>query len=200
MSDYIFLFDLDSTITKAEILPMIAKAIGKEDEIRRITEKTMRGEIPFLQSFLDRVEILSRINVSDVSDMISEIPLNEKMVSFIKKHPDRCFVVTGNIDVWISKLMKRIIDDTHLYCSRADIENGNSIRIVSVADKELVARQFVRPIVAIGDGDNDTGMAKIADISIGFGEVRDIAPSLKQIADKLFYDEKELVAYLETLI
>ena len=51
MSDYIFLFDLDSTVTKQEILPTIAQNIGKLKEMRELTEATMRGEIPFKTSF-----------------------------------------------------------------------------------------------------------------------------------------------------
>lgn len=46
MSEYIFLFDLDSTISKKEILPTISQTIGKEKEMRELTEATMRGEIP----------------------------------------------------------------------------------------------------------------------------------------------------------
>ena len=47
MSDYIFLFDMDSTITQKEVLPEVSKRIGKLEEMRRLTEATMRGEIPF---------------------------------------------------------------------------------------------------------------------------------------------------------
>ena len=42
MGDYIFLFDLDSTITAREILPEISRTVGKEKEMREITEKTMQ--------------------------------------------------------------------------------------------------------------------------------------------------------------
>ena len=41
-------------------------------------------------------------------------------------------------------------------------------QIVSVIDKELTAKQFVQPLVVIGDGDNDSGMAQVANISVGF--------------------------------
>ena len=47
MSDYIFLFDMDSTITRKEVLPEISQKINKVDEMRQLTEATMRGEIPF---------------------------------------------------------------------------------------------------------------------------------------------------------
>lgn len=34
MSNYIFLFDMDSTITRKEVLPEVSKRIGKLDEMR----------------------------------------------------------------------------------------------------------------------------------------------------------------------
>ena len=61
MGDYIFLFDLDSTITAREILPEISRTVGKEKEMREITEKTMQGIVPFQESFLRRVELLKDV-------------------------------------------------------------------------------------------------------------------------------------------
>ena len=51
MSDYIFLFDLDSTLTRCEILPTVAAAIGRQEEMQRMTEEAMRGDRPFRESF-----------------------------------------------------------------------------------------------------------------------------------------------------
>ena len=41
MSEYIFLFDLDSTITCKEILPTIAEKVNRQKEMRELTEATM---------------------------------------------------------------------------------------------------------------------------------------------------------------
>ncbi|MBQ8892261.1 MAG: hypothetical protein IJ068_05340 [Bacilli bacterium] len=46
MSKNIFLFDLDSIITKQEKLPTISQKICKLKEFRNLTEITMRGKIP----------------------------------------------------------------------------------------------------------------------------------------------------------
>lgn len=200
MSDYIFLFDLDSTITKKEILPTISEEIGKLEEMRKLTEATMRGEIPFEMSFLNRVDILSDIHVSKVSDIVENIPLNEEIVKFIIENKERCFVVTGNLDIWINKLMKKLGISNNVYCSKAQVENDRIKYVVSVADKELIAKQFVRSIVAIGDGSNDVGMAKCADIAIGFGGVREIAPELKKCVDYEFNDDKMCADFLKTLL
>ena len=190
MSDYIFLFDMDSTITQKEVLPEVSKRIGKLEEMRRLTEATMRGEIPFRTSFLNRVKILSDISVAEVNQVVSEIPLNPYIAEFIEQNRDRCYVVTGNLDVWISGLMKKLKMENHCYCSKADVINDRISKVVSVADKELMVRQFVQPMVVIGDGDNDSGMARMADIAIGFGGVRPIAQSLLRNADFAFYEDK----------
>lgn len=68
-----FLFDLDSTITKQEILPTIAEDVGIYDEMRALTEKAMSGENPFKQSFLQRVELLKRTPVTRVQDIVANI-------------------------------------------------------------------------------------------------------------------------------
>ena len=200
MSEYIFLFDLDSTITRKEVLPEIAQKINRLEEMRRLTEKTMRGEIPFRTSFLQRVKILSDIPVNEVNKIVSEIPLNTAIIDFIKHNSDRCYIVTGNLDVWISGLMKRIGMENHCYCSKADVVDNHIAKIVSVADKELIVRQFVQQMVAVGDGDNDSGMARMGDIAIGFGGVREIAPSLLRNIDFAFYDDERCANFLWKLL
>lgn len=200
MSEYIFLFDLDSTITRKEILPTIAEKVNRQKEMRNLTEATMRGEIPFKSSFLKRVDILSVMNVSETRAMITEIPLNENIAQFIRENHERCYVVTGNLDVWIKDLMKKIEVEGHVYCSRANVKDDRITQVVSVIDKELTAKQFVQPLIVVGDGDNDSGMAQVADISVGFGEIRDIAPSLIQNIDYAFYDDKRCAEFLRTLL
>lgn len=200
MSEYIFLFDLDSTISKQEILPTISKKIGKEKEMRELTEATMRGEMPFKSSFLNRVKLLSDVDVSEVNSLVAMIPLNEAIVNFIVENRSRCYVLTGNLDVWIRGLMLKLGLENHVYCSKADVQNNRITKVISVIDKELMAKQFVQPIVIIGDGDNDSGMARYADVAVGFGGVRDIAPSLLTTIDYAFYNDKRCADFLRTLL
>lgn len=200
MSNYIFLFDLDSTITRKEILPTISEKIGKQSEMRNLTEATMRGEMPFKNSFLKRVEILKDVDVDDVQKIVMNIPLNNEIANFIMQNRDRCYIVTGNLDVWICKLMDKLNISNHVFCSRAEIDNNRLGKVISVADKELIVKQFVQPLVVIGDGDNDSGMASYADIAIGFGGVRNIAPSLLRTIDFAFYDDLTCANFLRTLL
>ena len=201
MSEYVFLFDLDATITKAEILPEIAVKIDKEQQMRELTEKTMAGEIPFDHSFLERVKLLSEIPVSTVRSIIAGVPLNEKLVEFIRQNRERCYVVTGNLDIWIEELMSRLGMDGHYFCSRATVKDDKIVSVDHVVDKgEVVAEFKDRPFVAVGDGNNDAQMIAAAEIGIGFGGVRDIAPAVLKCATHATYSEDRLCQFLRQLL
>lgn len=200
MTNRVFLFDLDATITKEEILPNLAEQVGMLKEMREMTEKTMRGEIPFQSSFLARVEMLKTIPVSRVAEIVEKTPLNEELVQFIRTHASRCYIVTGNIDVWIEKLIKRIgLPMSHCYCSSASVSDDYIISVNSVVDKEKIAKQFVVPIIAVGDGSNDAEMVRLADVGIGYGGVRPVAYSLMCNATHVICDEHRLCNFLHTL-
>lgn len=200
MSNYIFLFDLDSTITRQEILPTIAKKVGIYERMCSLTESTMRGEVPFKQSFLQRVDLLKDIPVSEISENISQIKLNEKLVSFIKEHRNRCYIVTGNLDVWIEKLVSNMGMERNTFCSKAVEKDGFIQDVFSIVDKNAVISQMVLPFVAVGDGNNDAEMIEAAEVGIGYGGVRDIAPAVLACADHAIYDEDILVSFLERLL
>lgn len=200
MSKKVFLFDLDATVTRAEILPMLAEQVGLLDEMRELTEKTMRGELPFKSSFLSRVEMLKSIPVSRVAEIVEQTPLNEGIVSFIREHKEYCYIVTGNLDVWIRRLIKRIgLPMAHVLCSSASIQDDKLIAVNSVIDKGMAVKQFILPVVAIGDGSNDAEMARLAEVGIGFGGVRPVAYSLMSNATHVIYDEKKLCEFLNIL-
>ncbi len=199
-SKYVFLFDLDSTITNQEILPTIAKAVGCYEEMAAITESTMRGEIPFKQSFLKRVELLKGVPVSTVRDIVGDIGLNDSVVDFIQKYKDRCYIVTGNLDVWIDSLVKKIGMESKVFCSKALIEGDHVRDVFSVLDKNAVIQQMILPFVAVGDGNNDAEMIEAAEIGIGFGGVRNIADSVLECSTHAVYSEKRLVDFLNRLV
>ncbi len=200
MNNRVFLFDLDATVTKEEILPALAEQVGLLEKMREMTEKTMRGEIPFQSSFLARVEMLKTIPVSRVAEIVEKTPLNEELVQFIRTHASRCYIVTGNIDVWIEKLIKRIgLPMSHCYCSSASVSDDYIISVNSVVDKEKIAKQFVVPVVAVGDGSNDAEMVRLADVGIGYGGVRPVAYSLMCNATHVICDEHRLCNFLHTL-
>ena len=148
MSEYIFVFDLDSTITKKEILPTIAEKIGKLDEMRELTESTMMGIIPFKTSFINRVKLLEKLNVSFVSDTIKDIPLNENIAQFIMENSKKVNVSNddaNNIYSLFENEFGRALTPFEIDTIRDWIESGFTIDLVKSALNEAV-RNKVRSI------------------------------------------------------
>ena len=201
MSRYKFLFDLDATITKLEILPEIARRIDCVEQMQELTERTMSGEIPFDRSFTERVNILKKIPVSTVQQIILQVPLHQELVRFIQEHREDCYVVTGNLDVWICRLMEKLGLEGHYFCSIAEVDESgeNLLGIRKVIDKSVAIRQISTPFVAVGDGNNDAEMIGAAEIGIGFGGVRPIEPAVLQNATHAVYTEEKLCQFLRQL-
>lgn len=200
MSRYIFLFDLDSTVTRQEILPTIAKEAGVYEQMSSLTESSMCGQVPFKQSFLQRVELLKEIPVSKVQDIVANIELNDKLVEFIHANKNRSYIVTGNLDIWIEGLMTKLGMEKNVFCSKA-VQDGNHMQdVFNIVDKDAVIRQMVLPFVAVGDGNNDAEMIEAAEVGIGYGGVRPIAPSVLECATHVVYEEDKLVDFLNKLV
>lgn len=199
MKKYNFLFDLDSTITNEEILPKISMRVGKLDEMRMLTEATMAGDMPFIESFTKRVKILSEIPVSKVQEIVRDVSLNENLVKFIRKYKQQCYIITGNLDVWIEKLLDKLDMKDHCFCSHALVKDDKILSIKDIVDKKEICEKFKPNFVAVGDGNNDAEMIDAAKIGVGCGLVREIAPSVKASCTYAIYDEMKMVEFLTNL-
>ena len=110
MKNIKFIFDLDGTVTSQETLPLIASHFGVQEEIEELTHRTIRGNVPFMESFIKRVHILGKLPVSEVSSLLENVPLYEKVRTFILANIDKCAIATGNLSCWTSKLLRKIYD------------------------------------------------------------------------------------------
>jgi HAD superfamily phosphoserine phosphatase-like hydrolase len=196
-----FLFDLDSTITKTEILPFVVEKTHCSGEllqkIQKMTSEAMSGNLPFEDNFRHRVDLLKHIPLATVQEIVSTVPLNMEIVNFIKNHKEQCSIVTSNIDIWIEKLVLEL--GIPCYSSKASekVEEGKTvIGIDKVIRKKDILKNYSEPLVAIGDGFNDIELLSGADIGIAFGGVRSVPDSLLAVADYAVYSEKALCRLL----
>jgi phosphoserine phosphatase len=189
-----FLFDLDGTITREEILPIIAREIGLEREIAELTARTMAGELPFESSLRRRAEILSSVPVSEVRAIVAGVDVDPQIEAFLQENAARCTIVTGNLDVWISDLVARLGVDCR--SSVAHVEGDRLVGLQSVMDKATVAQEFDGAICAIGDGSNDLGIMAAAELSVAYGGVHAPAAALFDVATHVVYDPQRLCALL----
>jgi archaeosine-15-forming tRNA-guanine transglycosylase len=80
------------------------------------------------------------------------------------------------------------------------IDIDKCVEVTNVINKSDVGKWFKDKIVAIGDGNNDAEMMEKADIGIGFGAIRDIAPAVLERASHAIYTEKKLCEFLNDLV
>ncbi len=196
-----FLFDLDGTVTAEETLPIIAELGGVKDKIAELTKQTVQGNVPFIESFIHRVNILKEVSVKQISDRLADVKLYPLVFDFIEKHRESCAIVTGNLSCWCEGLNKKL--GCQAYCSEAIVENDHVVNIQSILRKEYIVDQYRtlgETVVFVGDGNNDLEAMRHANISIATGLTHAPAKSLYAICDYIIFNEQALCRQLNQLL
>lgn len=194
----VFLFDFDGTISREEMLPFIARKTNLTAEISKLTEDTIQGKIPFVESFLKRVKILEQIPLHIIQNIFLEAPVNLRLLSWIKAHRELCFVVTGQLNIWILPWLE--MHGLKGFYSEASVTT-KGIQINKILDKSAVASNFLgRDIVMVGDGANDAMLMEIAKIGIGTEIVHKVPEMIWEVADLVVWEEEALCRILSRLL
>lgn len=91
-------FDVDSTLIQGEVIEMLAARVGCLDEVKRITEAAMRGELDFTASLTARVALLKGLPASvldEVGEALQLTPGARTTVRTLRRLGFRCGVVSG---------------------------------------------------------------------------------------------------------
>ena len=169
--------------------------------MEELTAKTIAGDIPFVESFITRVNLLKPYSVTTISQIIHQVTLHTKIVRFIKGHKDNCYIVTGNLDCWIEKLVQDM--GCAYFCSRALCVDDRVMKIKTVLNKAKVVKQFKQTgqtTVFIGEGNNDAEAIHQADVGIAFGAVHHPSDSALAVASHVVYSELKLCQFLKQLL
>lgn len=201
MTNTAYCFDLDGTVTRDELLPIIASEVGLSEEIGFLTRLTIQGQIPFEMSFRLRCRLLSDIPIETVAGIVYQVPLDENIADFIQKNSESCYIVTGNLDVWIEKIIEKL--GCGFFSSeaarRADGKLGPLTKILRKSQAIRELRPKYDRLVSIGEGFNDLPMFQEADIRIAYGGVHTPAQELVEMSDYITYNGSALCRLLKTL-
>lgn len=195
-----FLFDLDGTVTSKETLPIISEHFGCEEQIAELTARTVAGNVPFIESFIRRVNILGKYSVQEISSLLARVPLYSNVAYFIQQHAEDCIIVTGNLTCWCEGLFKKI--GCQCFGSTAETEGDEIVKLKTILRKEQIVDKYKalgETVVFIGDGNNDLEAMRHADISIAAGLTHNPAQSLLAVCDYVIFNEKALVRQLRQL-
>lgn len=175
-------FDVDSTFIQQEAIELLAAKANVFDEVARVTESAMRGELDFAESLRARVALLKGVPESAIAQVQKEILLTdgaEELVDLLHSRGHCVSLVSGGFIDIIEPLVETL-NIRHYKANKLGIENGllTGQVVGPIVDREAKAialREFaaecnvdLRDTVAIGDGANDLDMMAIAGVSIAF--------------------------------
>lgn len=82
-------FDFDSTLMDGETIDFFAAELGIKDEVSRITEAAMAGELDFFESLQKRVGLLKGLEYSKVEKISQNLPYMNGAKETIKELQNR---------------------------------------------------------------------------------------------------------------
>ena len=178
----LFVFDMDSTLIEGEVIDELAKLAGVGDEVVKVTESAMRGEIEFQESFRRRVALLCGLKETRVLGLLRTIPLvegAEQLIGTLRILGYKTAILSGGFNFFARDLQARLGID-YVFANDLEIVDGmvtGEVRtpIVDGTRKAELLREIAQKesisleqVVAVGDGANDLPMLGIAGMGIAF--------------------------------
>jgi phosphoserine phosphatase len=175
-------FDMDSTLIEAEVIDELARVAGVGEQVSAITERAMRGEIDFSESFRTRVALLKGLDEGALAQVASELKVTEgaeHLLATLHTLGYKTAIVSGGFTYFARYLQARLGID-YIHANELDIAGGQVTgevvgTIVDGARKAELLRQLaaeqnidLQQVIAVGDGANDLPMLSIAGLGIAF--------------------------------
>lgn len=187
-------FDMDSTLIQTECIDQLAEKAGVGDKVKEITERAMRGEIDFQESFKERVALLKGLDVSVMESIAESLPITEgvdRMMNVLKRAGFKTAILSGGF-TFFGEYLKHRFGFDYVYANELEVENGKLtgryvgdivdgkrkaelLRLIAQVENVNIAQT-----IAVGDGANDLPMLATAGLGIAFHAKPKVKESAKQ--------------------
>ena len=196
-------FDMDSTLIQTEVIDELAMRAGVGDKVKEITERAMRGEIDFKESFTERVALLKGLDSRVMQDIAEHLPITEgvdRLMYVLKRYGYKIAILSGGFTYFGEYLQKKYGID-YVYANELEIdENGiltgrylgeivdgrrkaELLRLIAQVEKVDMAQT-----IAVGDGANDLPMLGEAGLGIAFHAKPRVVANAKQSINTIGLD------------
>ena len=178
----LIVFDMDSTFIQIEVIDELARVHNVGEEVSKVTESAMRGELDFSESLITRVACLKDLNSKTIEQIANKLPLSfgvNKLVEWAHLNDIKIAIVSGGFTPFVEKLKEKM----GLYRVKANnLEIANNKLTGKVLGKIVDAQSkadFINllkkelnlesnEIMAIGDGANDLVMMQETGFSLAY--------------------------------
>ena len=178
----LIVFDMDSTLIQTEVIDEMAIVQGVGDQVKKITEQAMNGELDFNQSLQERVKLLKGMEEEKLHQILEKLEFTtgaEKFIKTVKSLGYKVAVISGGFTFFAEALKTKLGLD-YAFANELEIVDGKLTgkvkgTIVNAEQKatllKLISQQEginLEQVVAIGDGANDLPMLSAAGLGIAY--------------------------------
>ena len=163
-------FDMDSTLIQTECIDELAMRAGVGEQVKAITERAMRGEIDFKESFKERVALLKGLDVGVMKDIAEHMPITEgvdRLMAVLKRYGYKIAILSGGF-TYFGEFLQRKYGIDYMYANELEVDDNGKLtgnyrgEIVDGQRKaellKLIAqveKVNLAQTIAVGDGAND---------------------------------------------
>ena len=196
-------FDMDSTLIQTECIDELAMRAGVGDQVKAITERAMRGEIDFKESFKERVALLKGLDVSVMQDIAEKLPITEgvdRLMSVLKRYGYKIAILSGGF-TFFGEYLQRKYGIDYMYANELEIDDngkltGNYVGEIVDGHRKAELLKLIAQVekvnlaqtIAVGDGANDLPMISEAGLGIAFHAKPRVQANAKQSINTIGLD------------
>ncbi len=188
-------FDMDSTLIQTECIDELAICAGVGDQVKDITERAMRGEIDFKESFTQRVALLKGLDAGVMKDIAERLPITEGVdrLMYVLKHCGYKIAILSGGFTYFGEYLQRRYGIDYVYANELEIDEDGKLTgryVGEIVDghrkAELlkliaqVEKVDLAQTIAVGDGANDLPMLSEAGLGIAFHAKPRVVANAKQ--------------------